>query len=429
MDWLTPPDAGSLAELLREGRDRTLLPTGAPGPPDRLPGEAEPSGVVVVSTAELAGVEEIRPRDLTVTAGAGTRVADLQRACRERDVWLPLGGPAADRSLGGAVGAATPGPWDASHGDLRRQLLACELVTWAGDRARWGRDVMKNVAGYGLTRLVAGAFDRLGVVHRVTIRLWPEPRHHRVIRITGPGGSGALEAADRAARGDLDAAVRPDAVVWSRSGSDEELAVHLLGGADSVDLRAERLGGWARDHEVEILDDAGASEGGEAAAGDPGPGAGDDVRPRSDPRPASGPGMRSVSRERPPGVSVVTLAGGRTGFAAVASRATGALDGALVAAEGYPLGGEVRLAYRRTGDPTGREATPGQEGDGDVRAAAERIDRLLEGLEDVPVRVERGTAAELDRVRRRRPAGQRSLEERVVEALDGRPRSWLSGYL
>lgn len=402
MDWLTPSSPEALAGRLSVAGG-ALLPTGAAEPPSRLPEAAAGTGAVGLSTSGLAGGLEIRPGDLTVTVGAEARVADLLRACRERDVWLPLGGPAAAASVGGAVAAAAPGPWDGSHGDLRRQLLSCDLVTWSGHRARWGRDVMKNVAGYGLTRAVAGAFGRLGVVHRVTLRLWPEPAHHRRVRLGPPGGDGSLELAGAAVRGDLDAAVRPDAVVWSRDPGGTRLAVHLLGSEDSVELRRTRLAAWADARGADIREEIDVWRAGDGSGEPAGPDAA-----------ASGPGVSAVSRERPPDVSVVTVADDRSDFDAWGARVVGALGDALVAAEGYPLSGQLRCAYRR---------------DGGEGAEGAMLDRLLEAAGDAPVRVERGTGRELARVSDRRPDGVRRLEGRVVDALDGRPRHWLSAYV
>lgn len=443
MDWITPAGADELAEAVRAGAGGDGAPpvTGAAGPPDALPEGARPPDAVL-STAALSGVLEHRPRDLTVTVGAGTRVDDLLGRLEEAGGWLPFGGPARELSVGGAVACALPGPWDAGHGDLRRQLLACELVAWSGRRLRWGRGVMKNVAGYGMTRAVAGSFGRLGVVHRATFRLWPAPEERRGARLRPTGGGDALEAAGRIARSGFDAEVRPDAVVWRGSPGAEAggggLEVRFVGTSDSVELRLGRLRSWAAEAGLEVdvgpaagtpggaRPGAGAAAEGPSTSGDE---AGSAAGASAAERAASGPGP--FARRRAEAASAAWAAAGRRGFERAARTARDALGDALLNLEGYPLSGDLRCAWAAGGEgrggdgpPEGGSPAPGDGGDRPPPAA-----RLLEALEGVPVRIERGRRAELEAAERRRDDGVRRLERRVVDALGGRPRRWLSGYL
>lgn len=394
MEWLTPETPQEAADLLaeRDGRPAPLPVTGASVPPERLPPGADPPAAVL-STARLAGVIEHRPRDLTVTVAAGTRMSELLGAMTEEGSWLSFGGPAVELSVGGAVASALPGPFDAGHGDLRRQLLGCELVTRQGERTRWGRGVMKNVAGYGATRAVAGSFGRLGAITAATFRLWPAPERRRRVRLR-PDEGDALAAAARIATSDFDAEVRPDAVVWRRSGGpagEDALVVWLAGTGSSVDLRLERLRTWAAE--------AGMGVGEPEAA----------PAPTEAGRVASGP----FGRGRTERASAGWLSAGRDRFGDAARRAEEVLGDRLLALEGYPLSGDLRCAW--------------------AGAASDRTDgaevALPGGGGGVPLRIERGGAGELSRAEARRSGGVRQLERRVVESFGGRPRDWLSGYL
>lgn len=424
MDWLTPDSPDRLASMIAEraNRDGPLLATGAPapsGPDQRRP---EDQDVAVVSTAGLETAIDLRARDLTVSVAAGARVAELRATLAEEGLWLALGGASLRRSVGGAVAAASPGPWDGSYGDLARQLLSCSLVTWRGTSVRWGRAVMKDVAGYGTIRAAAGSFGRLGVLHRAVFRVWPAPASAAAVEL-GSRRDDALAAAGRLAASDLDARVRPDALRWSRDadGSDGRLEVWLIGSAASVDDRRDRL--------AEAADELGVEPRGTRTGFDPRDGA---------------PGSADDG-ERRTRVSVAVLRPGREAFAATARRAVEALGGAAAGLTGYPLQGVLRCAYRRTpaseeqeGDQRGQ---PGGEKDGATgaaeagraaggsAAAAEPLARLLAAAGEIPVRIERGSAAELAAAEARRPDVARRLEHRVVEALEGRPRHWLSGYL
>lgn len=393
MDWLIPGSPDELASMVagRADREGPLLATGAPGPTGTARRRPEAEGATVFSTSGLEGALDLRARDLTVAADAGTRIADLQRALAEEDLWLAIGGPSLDRSVGGAVAAASPGPWDRSYGDLARQLLSCRVVTWRGTRARWGRAVMKDVAGYGTTRPAAGSFGRLGVLHRAAFRVWPAPEASAALELTSREGD-PLAAAGRLAASDFGARARPDALRWSRSPApgrgEGRLEAWLIGSSASVQARRARLEETAAEHGIE--------------AGE--------VRTGLDPSEAA-PG--AAGGERPIGVGVAVLRPGRRAFEPTARRAAEALGEAGTAVAGYPLRGVLRCTYRRA-----EASTP-----------PEPLGRLLAAVGDVPVRIERGSAGELAAARARRPQGARRLERRVLEALEGRPRHWLSGYL
>lgn len=401
MDWLIPEGRDQLLEALREPPrpDRPLLPTGAPAPPPEIRTARGLPAVDVVSTSAMAGIRELRARDLTVTAGAGTRVDDLLGALRDEGVWVPLPDAAPAPSVGGLVAGAWPGALDESHGDVRRQLLACEMVTWDGRPARWGRGVMKNVAGYGLTRAVAGALGRLGVLHRVTLRLWPAPDVDRTVELTAGADGDALGLAGLAASADLDARVRPDAVAWrggpGAAADGGALAVRFVGGADSVQLRLGKLRGWAEERGARVGEPAATPTDRGARTGDAGPAP---ARP-------SGRGSR-----RPLDVGVLRVSPGREGFVPAARELLSAAGDRLSGALGLPLSGRLRVTWRQ--------------GDG-----GEGLRELLGAAGDAPVALERGSAEALSAVEARRDPAARGLEDRVVEALGGRPRHWLSGYL
>lgn len=450
MGWLTPADPEELAELLtgRPGDAPPVLSTGADALPEAVGGasgaaEAGPAApravddgarsaaaeVDVLSTAPLAGLREIRPRDLTVAVGGGTRVPDLLTDLAGEGVWVPLGGPALGMSLGGLAAAAPAGPFDQSFGDLRRQLLACGLVGWNGERLRWGRAVMKDVAGYSMVRSVAGSFGRTGVLHRATLRLWPAPEALAAPVVASGDGDGGvpdpLAAAGSLATSDADASVRPDAAVWSWSPDGPaggRLEVRLVGSEASVALRLEKLRSWAAGRDAGL-------ENGEAAAFDPLAAGGgiDGATPAA--------GLPAAGGARDPGVTVVAVRAGRADFADAARRILRALGDLAVGLEGYPMSGHLRCAFRREGPAGGTdgavavERATAPDGVSGATAASRPFARLLDAAGDAPVRVERGTASELEAIDARRSEGARRLEARVLEGLEGRPRHWLSSYL
>ena len=137
-----------------------------------------------ISLAEDAGIVEYEPGDLTLTARAGTTLADLARITRAEGQWLPLDpfGSAAG-TLGATVATGSAGPLASAFGTPRDQVLGCEIVTGTADVVRAGGRVVKNVAGYDLTRLNVGAWGTLGVLTEISVRLRALPEMDRTFAV------------------------------------------------------------------------------------------------------------------------------------------------------------------------------------------------------------------------------------------------------
>lgn len=142
-----------------------------------------------LDVGRLRGVVEYEPGDLTITARAGTSLAELARVTRAEGQWLPLD-PAgsADGSIGATIATASAGPLASSFGTPRDQVLGCELVTGAGEVVRAGGRVVKNVAGFDLVRLSTGAWGTLGVVTEVSMRLRALPEVDRTLAVDAAAG-------------------------------------------------------------------------------------------------------------------------------------------------------------------------------------------------------------------------------------------------
>ncbi len=182
-----PESQLDLADWIESSADR-LREEGAPAvtgaPLNRAPTGLGTLPRTSVSTTHLADVVDFRPKDLTITVGAGMRVSALARIVDEEGLWLPLADAQDDRSIGGWIAAAPVSEFDSSFGPVRRHFLACTLLLWDGRATTWGRPVLKNVAGYEVTKLICGSRARLGIVTTVTLRLWPRPRMFRQFDLT-----------------------------------------------------------------------------------------------------------------------------------------------------------------------------------------------------------------------------------------------------
>ncbi|MEP6732643.1 MAG: FAD-binding protein [bacterium] len=144
----------------------------------------------------LQGITQYEPGDLTLTARAGTSLAEIQRVTLAERQWLTLdahGSP--NGTLGATVSTASSGPLASAYGTPRDHVLGCEFVSGTGDVVRAGGRVVKNVAGFDLVRLVTGAWGALGALTEITVRLRALPEVDSTLAVEVAGNSSAQVAA------------------------------------------------------------------------------------------------------------------------------------------------------------------------------------------------------------------------------------------
>ncbi|HEY4305759.1 MAG TPA: FAD-binding protein [Gemmatimonadaceae bacterium] len=153
-----------------------------------------------ISVAEHSGIVAYVPGDLTMTVRGGTTLGEIRDATAQHNQWLALD-PAGsdDGTIGATTVTASAGPLATFFGTPRDLVLGVEFVTGAGSVARGGGRVVKNVAGFDLTRLMIGSWGTLGVVTEVTVRLHARPQSDRSFAIAiGEGEIGRVRRLLRA---------------------------------------------------------------------------------------------------------------------------------------------------------------------------------------------------------------------------------------
>lgn len=126
----------------------------------------------------LSGILSYEPSELVVTVRAGTALSEVEAALAERGQALAFEPPHfadAQRqpTVGGMVAAGWSGPSRASVGAVRDFVLGVEIINGQGHLLRFGGQVMKNVAGYDVSRLMAGSWGTLGVLTEVSLKVLP----------------------------------------------------------------------------------------------------------------------------------------------------------------------------------------------------------------------------------------------------------------
>lgn len=130
-----------------------------------------------VSLGVIRGISSYNPADLTLSCGAGTSIRELDEATRAHGQWCPLAPPGMDimSTVGATVATAMEGPYAATLGRPRSLVLGLECVDGSGRIIAAGGRVVKNVAGFDLTRAMIGAWGTLGAITQVHLRLRARP--------------------------------------------------------------------------------------------------------------------------------------------------------------------------------------------------------------------------------------------------------------
>jgi glycolate oxidase FAD binding subunit len=188
----------------------------------------------VLDTTALTGVLTHNPGDMTVSVRAGTPLRALaeQLAPHGQQVSLDAARIADGATVGGLLATGDAGPSALAYGSLRDLVIGSTLVLADGTVARSGGHVIKNVAGFDLSKLLHGSYGTLAVVAEVVLRLHPVPNATATLALDCP----LTEAADHAARV-LSGQYEPVALEWV----DGTLLVRIEGTAAALPARVDRL--------------------------------------------------------------------------------------------------------------------------------------------------------------------------------------------
>ena len=190
----------------------------------------------VLDTRGHAGIVDYEPTELVITARCGTLLAELHEALLKQGQFLPFEppafGPAA--TLGGCIAAGLSGPRRASAGSVRDFMLGAKIIDGRGQALAFGGQVMKNVAGYDVSRLLAGSLGTLGLILDVSLKVLPRPVSEQTLTLELPQAK-ALENMNRWAGMPLPIS----ATTWR----DGELSMRLSGAPSAIRAAAEKLAG------------------------------------------------------------------------------------------------------------------------------------------------------------------------------------------
>lgn len=189
-----------------------------------------------IDTREHAGIVEYEPNELVIVVRCGTRISEVEKVMAEAGQMLAFEPPhfGENATIGGMVATGLSGPRRPYAGALRDFVLGCKVLDGKGDHLSFGGKVMKNVAGFDVSRLLTGSFGTLGVITEAAFKCLPLPKTQQT-RVFELDAQAAIERMNR-----WYAEANPiTATTWCGS----KLHVRLAGAEPAVKTAAMTLGG------------------------------------------------------------------------------------------------------------------------------------------------------------------------------------------
>ncbi len=200
----------------------------------------------LLDLSALIGIISYEPSELVVTVRAGTPLTELEAALAERGQCLAFepphfGSPGASATCGGMVAAGLSGPSRASVGAVRDYVLGVKLINGRGELLTFGGQMIKNVAGYDVSRLMVGALGTLGVLTEISLKVLSTSAAEATLMCSGLKQQTALDLLNRWGGQPLPL----NASCWlfdaTASPARDYLFVRLRGAAAAVEAACPRL--------------------------------------------------------------------------------------------------------------------------------------------------------------------------------------------
>jgi glycolate oxidase FAD binding subunit len=190
----------------------------------------------ILDTRGYSGIVAYEATELVVTARCGTPLIELQKILSRENQFLPFEPPhfGDGATVGGCVAAGLSGPRRAAAGALRDYVLGAKIIDGQGRPLTFGGQVMKNVAGYDVSRLMAGSLGTLGLIAEVSIKVLPAPAEETTLRFPLSEKQFLEKLASWASQ-----PLPVSATAWH----DGVLRVRLSGSSPAVQAAAAKLGG------------------------------------------------------------------------------------------------------------------------------------------------------------------------------------------
>ena len=217
----------------------------------------------VVDVSPHSGIVAYEPKELVLTVRAGTRLAEVERVLAGERQMLPFEPPhfGSAATIGGTVAAGLSGPRRPYAGAVRDFVLGARIVNGKGEDLSFGGRVIKNVAGYDVSRLMTGALGTLGIVTEISFKVLPRPPAEETLSFQMDEAAATRRANEWAGK-----PLPISATAWLGG----RFLVRLSGAESAVAAARAKLGGddagdlpdfWSalRDHRIAFFENVGSS--------------------------------------------------------------------------------------------------------------------------------------------------------------------------
>ncbi|MBI0416243.1 MAG: glycolate oxidase subunit GlcE [Nitrosospira sp.] len=190
----------------------------------------------ILNTTVYSGIVDYDPAELVLTARAGTRLIDLETELNARNQMLAFEPPyfGSTATLGGCIASGLAGPRRASVGAARDFVLGVRMLDGKGNDLHFGGQVMKNVAGYDISRLMTGSMGTLGLLLEISLKVLPLPRVELTLR---------MEMKESDAIKEMNIWASKPLPISATCFYNNELTLRLSGAESAVHAASKKLGG------------------------------------------------------------------------------------------------------------------------------------------------------------------------------------------
>lgn len=197
-----------------------------------------PDDVGQLDMQQMTGIIEYDPGEYTFTAYAGTAIKDIQLALAENSQYLPFDPLLVEQgaTLGGSVAANTSGSGRWRYGGIRDFILGIHFVDGQGQLVRSGGKVVKNAAGFDLSKFFVGSLGQYGILTDLSFKVFPRPAAYRTIEVTFATLQDALDLVFRLTASPLEA----EAIDLVPQSDSVRLIIRISGLEDSLAARLTR---------------------------------------------------------------------------------------------------------------------------------------------------------------------------------------------
>ncbi|GAV20348.1 glycolate oxidase FAD binding subunit [Mariprofundus micogutta] len=201
-----------------------------------------------LNVGEYTGITSYQPTELVITAKAGTKLSDITSALDEHKQRLPFDPPCFGETatLGGTVACGFSGPRRPYAGSCRDFVLGCRMINGKGEVGSFGGEVMKNVAGFDISRLMTGSLGTLGLMLEISLKVLPHRQSEQTVMLEGDF-SDAIHAMNHWAGSTLP--------VTAMAADGSQIYFRICGTASSVEKSVKQIGGHLYDDGLQLWKD------------------------------------------------------------------------------------------------------------------------------------------------------------------------------